>query len=267
MSESTILFEQMMKADPALYESILDSAMSYPFNQMGRTLDSLQAEVEQLKREREQIIGILEALDERAAEILKDDDPLIVFGESLTNMANDLGVARAEVERLQEVLADYENSLKHALDDHPDEEHCSCFPYLRAEVMSLRAENERLTRELDKPLTQRAREMNEARAALSGPGDGEPETEWPTAKDLLSWPKECRDAYVRLSAHYAAKEGMYAEEPAEPRGPWRCDDCDDICDRWVDKEGLDRCAACDGVAVKMVPAPPAEEPEEEAGRE
>ena len=86
----------------------------------------------------------------------------------------------------------------------------------REEVQQLQAEVARLRKAMDErvPFFKYDYEVKagiRSLAALSGPGDGEPETEWPTAKDLLSWPKECRDAYVRLSAHYAANEGMYAE--------------------------------------------------------
>ena len=46
--------------------------------------------------------------------------------------------AESERDKAVEELADYRNSLKHAIDGHEDEQHCACFPYLRAEVMTLR---------------------------------------------------------------------------------------------------------------------------------
>ena len=220
--------------------------------------------------------------------------------EEVQQLQAEVARLRKEQDEARDALADYENSLKHALDDHPDEEHCACFPYLRAEVMSLRAEVERLrgwVKKKDKAIallnsmvnggeSQSSESCKVVGDALAGPGDGEPETEWPTAKDLLSWPKECRDAYVRLSAHYAAKEGMYAEErektwermkkeahaapPAEhiPEATCRCASCTcHLCGyNAADAQFHGDHHLCEAKGGK-IPAPPAEEPEEEASCE
>ena len=54
--------------------------------------------------------------------------------------------AKAEIARLQAIVDDYENSIKHAIDERHDDntQHCACVPLLRVEVKRLQQENTRL---------------------------------------------------------------------------------------------------------------------------
>ncbi len=70
----------------------------------------------------------------------EEDSPSVVPFPPLCGDCGSRHYASAPCRELDE----YANAVYHAMSAHPDEEHCTCVPILRAEVARLRDENERL---------------------------------------------------------------------------------------------------------------------------
>ena len=97
------------------------------WNKMEKQVAGLKDQLGRLNTQHIELIGKYERLTK----------VVDVSGE-LTYWHEKADTLKSERDKAVEELADYSNSLKHAMEGHKDEQHCACFPYLRAEVQSLR---------------------------------------------------------------------------------------------------------------------------------
>ena len=159
-----------------------DVASTSPLAQ--RELAALKSEVARLRAERGEVLALFH--------VDTSSDFVFSVRQRVDRLRDKVGDYRNERDKAVEELADYRNSLKHAMEGHKDEQHCACFPYLRAEVQSLRtrlAALEGLLREVRGALFEEAEEADCEKC-------GEHWYEWTTRID-------------------AALAGS-AQEPAEP---------------------------------------------------